>query len=317
MNNEIITQKEKDKHIESCFYEVSTRIGIAPITKAEIEHTKKSMEKNGVFTKEDTNDDRTNITIKSLVKNFIKRELKITEDEWRDIDIISISPSTKENSDTFFVKVATLDDAHKITTKVSNLKTEGRTNPPRIVPYVPTHLYKRRQDIEALAFHLRKKHNKNVTTTIRNTKRDYLLLMKNKNYPTPWREVIPYDFNGLVSDFDIGIAQETEEETKQRTEEEEERMKEIEDDIINQRLTRKRHNEKDEKEEETENKINKENEENTDINNKNDEPTEMTEPSDEPVEMLNHQMTKQTKTTTTKESILHIMMMKLTKLFAN
>ena len=55
------------------------------------------------FTKEDTNDDRTKITIKSLVKNFIKRELKMTEDEWRDIDIISISPSAKENSDTFFL----------------------------------------------------------------------------------------------------------------------------------------------------------------------------------------------------------------------
>ena len=49
INKEIISQKEKDEQIESCFYEVATRIGIAPITRTEIENTKKSMERNGVF----------------------------------------------------------------------------------------------------------------------------------------------------------------------------------------------------------------------------------------------------------------------------
>ena len=62
-------------------------------------------------------------------------------------------------------------------------------------------------------------------------------------------------------------------------------MKEIEDDIINQRLTRKRHNEENEKEEESNNKRNKENEENTEMNKENDEPIEIKETSNEPIEM--------------------------------
>ena len=89
---------------------------------------------------------------------------------------------------------------------------------------------------------------------------------------TPWREVIPYDFNGLVADFDVGIVNETDEEIKQRNKEDEIKMKEIEDNIVSQRLMRKRQNEEKEDEEAIENKRNKESEEIPDSNNQIDEP---------------------------------------------
>ena len=70
-------------------------------------------------------DEKLNITTKSLVKSWTKKYLAMTDNDWEDVNIEEIT--TTNNSDIVFIKCQTKSDAAKLTVRAT--KTTPRHRP--------------------------------------------------------------------------------------------------------------------------------------------------------------------------------------------
>ena len=74
--------------------------------------------------------------IKSLLKGWCYKNLKILDDEWNTIHIDEIYQTYSEDSCILFMKCKSQSDARKITQKASNLPHDPTGQGPRLVNYV-------------------------------------------------------------------------------------------------------------------------------------------------------------------------------------
>ena len=96
-NNEIklkkqsnMSRKEKDKTTEEMLAKSSTQVGIAPITKKQLYRLCDQMTKKGILKSTEEHKTRLQRTLKSMVKTWTKKYLKMDDEDWQELQITSI-----------------------------------------------------------------------------------------------------------------------------------------------------------------------------------------------------------------------------------
>ena len=204
INEETITALEKRERISKLFEESKKYIGISPIKPTDIESTLKAMDKKGYFGKNDDYQAKKTRTIKSMIKSWSKRYLKITDEEWNEIGVVEIK-QVSQTSNIIFIKCETSEDIAKITAKAINLPSDNQPDSPRLVTYVPKQFEQRYKGYQTIAKHLRLTSAEPIKTNIRNGRFDYLLRIQPKTSNVPWSKVAPVIINQDIPDFNVGI----------------------------------------------------------------------------------------------------------------
>ena len=124
-------------------------VGVAPIASDHINRVQNNLVKRGVIDPKLPNEQKHQITIKSLVKTWSKKHLKMTDIEWEQIEIDEIS--TTDNSDIIFIKCKSQDDATKITSRAKYLPNDSGPDTPRIVMHIDICAKKRHQALQKVA----------------------------------------------------------------------------------------------------------------------------------------------------------------------
>ena len=111
-------------------------MGIAPISGDLIENTIQTYEKKNAFGSSCDFKEKKARTIKSLCKIWSKENLKITDDEWDQLDITNFK-QTGQQSNIIFMTFSNPDDVSKLTSRANNIPKEYSDNPPCLVPFIP------------------------------------------------------------------------------------------------------------------------------------------------------------------------------------
>ena len=94
--------------------------------------------------------------LKLLVKMWLQKELRMTDQEWEELKITEITQSSNIDRDFIYVTFAESDDIHLVRSKSCNLST-NRDNPPRLINYIPKQAWSRYADLQEVAFNIRRK----------------------------------------------------------------------------------------------------------------------------------------------------------------
>ena len=115
-NTERITKKQYSERVKDILDKARLQIGIAPITNKDIEMEIKKLEDRNLFNKEATYLEKKQNTIQIITKRWIKKNLKITEEEWRQIKIKETRQASTE-SNIIYLKFENTKEITKITSK--------------------------------------------------------------------------------------------------------------------------------------------------------------------------------------------------------
>ena len=89
-------------------------LGIAPITEANLDRTETNMEQKGLYNTKDTAKIKHIKALKLLTKMWFNRELKMTEDEWSELEITLIQQSSNLEGDIVYVTFAHADQITQV-----------------------------------------------------------------------------------------------------------------------------------------------------------------------------------------------------------
>ena len=129
-----MTKEQRSETIKNMLSKAGLCVGIAPITKEHMERVEKLLLNKKVYKESEPKKSRIQRTVKSLVKSWAQKNLKITEEEWEEIEINEIIMTN--NSDIVFISCANQEGASMLTSRARNLPPESGSKSPRIVMYV-------------------------------------------------------------------------------------------------------------------------------------------------------------------------------------
>ena len=188
--------------IQSMLAKSALHVGIGPLTKDHIARVGCLLQTKGLFSPEDTKMEKQQRTVKSHVKSWCRKNLKMEDKDWDTIELVNII--TAENSDIVFLYCKTNEDATKLTSRAKHLPRDMGPETPRIVMYIDRRAMKRHKAILNIAKTLREHSKNSVQTNIRTGKNDYLLRKRNKGDDTPWSEIPPMILAQKIPEFEVG-----------------------------------------------------------------------------------------------------------------
>ena len=198
-----ITQDERLDAIKEMLSKTSLHVGIGPISMDHICNVEKALIAKGVLKNDEHPTYRKQRTVKSLVKSWSLKHLKMSEEEFESINIETILMT--DNSDILFIRCQTQDDASKFTSRAKNLPQENNEKSPRIIMYVDRRASKRHRAIMTIAKSIREYSKNTVQTSVRTGKTDFLLRKRIKGDQTPWSEIPPILITQNIPEFEFGI----------------------------------------------------------------------------------------------------------------
>ena len=133
---EVMEDNAKEQRIKDMLNRQSLVIGAAPITSEHLESVEKTMIKRGVLNTNQPKDFRKQITIKSVIKSWAYRHLKITDEEWNTIKLDEIYQTYTDESNIIFMKCNSTQDAMKIMSQAWNLPHDTTGQGPCLIMYV-------------------------------------------------------------------------------------------------------------------------------------------------------------------------------------
>ena len=181
---------------------------MAPISKNHIEKVEKNMIERGVLNEDDPCEERRQRTIKSVLKSWAAKYLKITEQEWKSIHIEEITQTYTEDSDILFLCCKSPDDASKITSKARNLPPDPTGQGPRLVMYIDKRACAQYRAFQNVAKTLRDEATQNdrrIQTNLRTGRTDFLLRIRQAGDPTNWSDIAPLRIEQKLPQFEIGL----------------------------------------------------------------------------------------------------------------
>ena len=197
-----MTNEQREKIITNMLAKSGLMVGVAPITRDHIDRVKRIMEKKGVFKKDEPKQVRIQQTVKSLIKSWTNRNLKMTDRDWDAINIREVVLTN--NSDIVFIQCETQEDATQFTSRARNLVEKGKDSP-RLVMYVDKRAMKRHKAFVNIARTIRDNSRNSIQTSLRTGKHDFLLRRRVRGSETPWNEIPPLVISNEIPQFEIGI----------------------------------------------------------------------------------------------------------------
>ena len=195
-------EEVRQKTIQQMLAKSGLIVGVGPITGDHIDRVRKALANRGVFSQDENPAQRKQRTIKSLIKTWALKNLKMEEEIWESIQMEELI--LNENSDTVFIKCKTTQDASKFTSRAKNLHQENEPDTPRIIMWVDQRASKRFKAIQTIAKAMRDHTPNTIQTTIITGKKDFLLRKRNKGDQTPWSEVPPVILTQKIPEFEVG-----------------------------------------------------------------------------------------------------------------
>ena len=129
-----ITADERKQKIEQMFAKLAQYIGMAPFTKSAINKATENMTTRGIFQPKENYEQRRQRTIKSMIETWTRQNLKMTDEDWDDLKVLEILPSTGEDSDVIFMN---------INSKACNLPKSNQREAPCLIMHVDNRARKR------------------------------------------------------------------------------------------------------------------------------------------------------------------------------
>ena len=198
-----ITPDMRQKIITDMLTKGALNVGVAPITADRIQRLEKILLQRGILNKNESPTLRKERTIKSLVKSWVAKYLKMSDRDWDTIQIKSITLT--ENSDIAFINCLTHDDAKEFTSRAANIPHDNNENAPRMVMYIDRRAAKRHKAIATIAKTIRNQSNNTVQTSIRVGKKDFLFRQRPKGSSIQWADIAPITIHQQLPDFEVGI----------------------------------------------------------------------------------------------------------------
>ena len=180
-------------------------VGIAPITSSHLEAIEQKMIDRGAMSKNQPNELRKQRTIKSVIRSWAFKNLKLSEESWDSIQMEEIVQTQSEGSDIIFIKCKEEKDAQMITQNAKNLPQDTEGQGPRLVSYIDSRAKARHRAYIQIAKTLRENATKTIQTNIRTGRNDFLLRMREKGDPTPWSLIPPLKVTQKLPNFEVGL----------------------------------------------------------------------------------------------------------------
>lgn len=191
--------------IEDAFTNNRRIIGFRPITLQSVEALVKQMETRGIFDDTHTRTYKRSKAMQTTVHNFMQRQLKMSDEDRRNIEISTIFFSTNLQPTTIYIECVTVEDSAMIYRHASNLP-HHTPNSPQLDYFTPPQFYRRRTQIETLAWKIRTNSGGTIQTNIRQGRRDFILRQREKGSLIPWSQITPNIIPDTIAPFDIGKA---------------------------------------------------------------------------------------------------------------
>ena len=193
---------QRTKVIQNMLAKGNLNVGIAPISADHIARVEKVLISRGVISENENPAARKQRTVKSLVKSWTTKYLKMTDRDWDPIEIDNILMT--DNSDVVFLCCKTQNDVNKFTSRAWNIPHDDGANPPCLLMFVDRRVSKRHKAIVKIAKTLREHSDNSVQTSICVGKTDFLLRQRPQGTTTPWAEIPPISLTQELPDFEVG-----------------------------------------------------------------------------------------------------------------
>ena len=201
-------RQTKEDKIREMLNKQSLIIGVAPITKSHIKLVEKNMLENGALSNSHNRDENRQRTIKSILKSWAAKNLKITDSEWTSIQIDEIIQTYSEELDILFLKCRTSADTTKITSHACNLPQDSNGTDPRLVQFIDKRAKAQYRAFQVVAKTLREEatiKGQKIQTNLRTGRTDFLLRIWQLGDQTPWAELPPIHIEQKIPNFEIGL----------------------------------------------------------------------------------------------------------------
>ena len=180
-------------------------VGFAPITSSHLEAIESKMIERGAMNRNQPKEIRRQRTIKSVIKSWAFKNLKLNEESWDSIQLEEIVQTQSEGSDIIFLKCKEDKDAQIITQNAKNLPQDPDGGGPRLVSFIDRRAKARHRAYLQVAKTLRENASKPIQTNIRTGRNDFLLRMREKGDLTPWSQIPPLKVNQKLPHFEVGL----------------------------------------------------------------------------------------------------------------
>ena len=184
-DNELKPEKEmspdtRSSQIKNMLTRSATIVGLAPISKPNLERAHDNMVKRGALSLKEPYHHRMQKVIKSIVMTWTKTHLKMPKEAWTNIDVVEITQPASDEAEIIFIRCKTIEDAARINQYAKNLPQNTSTDTPRLVMHIDPRARPRFNAFNAMAKAIREHSDGNIQTSIRTGRTDYLLRKKTK-----------------------------------------------------------------------------------------------------------------------------------------
>ena len=205
-NEQIETDEEKRETKINKTIDYAKRVaGIKPISRKSVSKKVEQLKREGFLDENDTDEINFAIAAKTVLKDFMKRNLIMTKEEIKQIKIKRLFFSTNTDVEILYVECEESDDISRIFSHANKLPKGNEKSRPQLVNYVPPMFHERHRDIQSLAYNLRQKYKNQILTNIRLGRHDYILRMKEKDDNSKWSEVPQVELPQTIRPFQVGM----------------------------------------------------------------------------------------------------------------
>ena len=197
-----MSNQQRQKIIQAMLTKSGLMVGVGPISMDHVKGVEKHLLAKGILNKKEDAKSRLQRTVKSIVKRWANKNLKMEDRDWDMIEITNIILT--DNSDIVFVNCKNQNDATELTSRAKNLPKDDSNNGPRLMMHVDRRAMKRHKAILAIAKSIRQHSNNTVQTSVRSGKNDFLLRQRPKGSSVPWSEIPPMQLSQEIPEFEIG-----------------------------------------------------------------------------------------------------------------
>ena len=136
-----MTNEQRRHNIQKMLAKQGLQVGIGPITRDRAERLQKALMKKGVFKPGESPAVQKQNTMKSLIKGWAIKNLKMTEKDWDMVTIEEII--VNENTDMVFLRCTSHEVASRVSSKARNLPKDSNNEGPRLMMHVDQRALKR------------------------------------------------------------------------------------------------------------------------------------------------------------------------------
>ena len=182
-------------------------VGFKPIDKAHVKHCMRRVEQESENIEKEDAWERAK---EKAVHDFLKYEMKMKEDDIKQVTSVMIYPPAKDEWNVLYVEYESIEMVNFIMSFAQFLRKGEKENRPSVEKYVPMELFKRYSAVEKIAYEIRQKSNFQTSTNVSFGEKDIILKSRPKEIQpggrkTPWSQIEPIKLPEDIPTFEMNL----------------------------------------------------------------------------------------------------------------